>query len=104
VRLDNIINLKDHFADLGGKLELLLLRVETFIDSLGLHVAGSISEAVNTEVRVVVLLLLSLDVSKVFNTREARVFCKGDGGLVEGIGKGSDGVLVSGRDLKKENY
>ncbi len=99
MRFNNVIYLQNHFANLSGQLELLFLRIKSFINSLGLHIVSSISEAVYSEVRVAVLLLLGLQVGEVLNSGKSRVLSKGNGHLIEGISEGSDGVLVSSGDL-----
>ena len=48
VRFNDIINFKDHFANLSSQLVLLLLRVESFINSLSFHVIGTRSKAVDS--------------------------------------------------------
>ena len=68
MRLNNIIDFQNHLADLSSQLELLFLGIETFVDSLSLHVVGSSSEAVHPKVRVTVFLLLCLQVGKIFNS------------------------------------
>lgn len=42
VGLDHIVDLENHLDDLGGQLDLLLLRGQCFIDLLVLHVVGTL--------------------------------------------------------------
>ena len=102
MRFDNIIDFEDHLAHLSGKLELLLLRVESFINALCFHVVSASSEAVHAKVRVVVFLLLGLDVRKVLDSGVPRIFRQGDRDLVQSVGESSNGILVSRGDLNNK--
>lgn len=102
MRFDNIIDFEDHLAHLSGKLELLLLRVESFVNALCFHVVSASSKAVHAKVRVVVFLLLGLDVRKVLDSRVPRVFRQGDRDLVQSVGESSNGILVSRGDLNNK--
>ena len=58
---DDIIDLEDHFADLRGQEELLLLAYECLKDVLLAHVIGADIIAVNAQVGVLLCYLPCLD-------------------------------------------
>lgn len=43
IGLDNVVDLEDHLDDLGGQLQLLLLREEGLVDLLLLHIVGALA-------------------------------------------------------------
>jgi len=53
LRCDDIVNLEDHFDDLGGQFKLLLLGHHRLKDALFVHIHGSLVIRVHAKERVV---------------------------------------------------
>ena len=95
MRGNDVVDLEDHFDDLGGELKLLFLGKNTLEDSLLSHVGGALVVGVHSNEGTVSSDLLFLDLAYVVYWVVARVLSQGHWNFFQGIGKSSDGVLFN---------
>ena len=99
VRSNDIINLKNHSAELRGELELLLLADERLDDADILHVVGSHSHAVDAQPRILLLHLSLLQLRHLLHEAESAVLRERGGDLIQRVSEGSEGMLFDTGDL-----
>jgi hypothetical protein len=99
LRSDDIVDFKDHFNNLGGKLKLVLLGEDRLEDSLFHHVGSSPEHSINTEVCVFLFNLGLSNRGNILNWVVTGVLSKSQWNFFQSISEGSYSVLFDTLDF-----